>query len=240
MKRTGSDVTRSKPVQSKLIPALRLFLALILGGTLLAASGCARTPRATGQERNVRVAVLDGTLTYDVNPGGEFRREGWWFGSRDRYLSPQITVQIGDAVAHELDRLPGVQVYSRDDLAVYMAQKERQLRRTFPEISTSFQRKQLLLRLDPLDYGRSLNVDYVVSSSVNRASTVTNRTFSWWYSHLEARLDIWDVTRGELLATVPYNGTGAFWSQLKLAENLGRKAAREVHQGDLFRQRGNS
>ncbi len=230
---TGCAVTATIPASGNLLLHLRLAVAVLLGAALLATAGCARTQ--IDPRRTVRVAVLDGIVEYDVPPGGEVRREGWWFGSRDRFISPNIAIQIGDQLAHELDRVPGVDVYSREDLTIYMARKERLLRRSFPELGDSYLRKQFLLRQDPLDYGRSLNVDYVVTSTVERASTVTNRTFSWWYSHLDATVEIWDVARGEIVYTVPYDGTAAFWSQLRLAERLARRTANNVKRHDLFR-----
>ncbi len=228
-------MTDAIPASGKFPVLFRLILAALLGAVLLVPAGCARTQ--IDPQRTVRVAVLDGVINYDVAPAGEIRREGWWFSSRDRFVSPNISIQVGDELARELDRVPGVEVYSREDLIIFMARKERLLRRSFPELGDSYLRKQVLLRQDPLDYGQSLNVDYVITSRVDRASTVTNRTFSWWYSHLDATVEIWDVPRGELVYTVPYDGTGAFWSQLRLAERLARRTAREAQRHDLFRLR---
>lgn len=184
--------------------------------------------------RVVRLAVLDGRLDYEVKAKGEVRDEGWWFSAADRYVSGNVGIQMAEALSKEFGKIPGVEVYSRDDLTIYMAQKERALKRNFPDL-TSLDRKQLLLRQDPIDYGKSLNVDYVMTTDVLQASTVTNRTFSWWYSHLDVIVQLYDVSKGQLVWTRPWNDSDAFDSQLALVEECARETARRARREDVFR-----
>ncbi|MCC5874988.1 MAG: hypothetical protein JJU11_02095 [Candidatus Sumerlaeia bacterium] len=193
--------------------------------------GCARTPVATA---SVRVAVLDGRVMYPVDPGGEVERLGWWFGSRDRYMASNVGIIAGDVIAREFAKIPGVEVYSRDDYVFYMAQKERLLRRKFPDLSSQA-RKTILAHMDPIDYGRSLNVDYVIQAEIRNAATTTNLTISAWWSELEASLHIYNVDTGHRIAVIPYDRSRNFHSQVAMLENFARRGVREVIRDDPFR-----
>lgn len=182
---------------------------------------------------SVRVAVLDGTITYEVDPKGDQLDEGWWFGSKDRYLSPNPGTIMGDSLARELGDVAGVDLYSRQDLEIYLAQKERLLRRSYPDLEP-IERKEWLAKQSPLDYGKSLNVDYVVSSQVHQADTVTNRTFSWWYSVIDARVEVWSVETGEKVAQWDWKICRAFDSQLAIVEKCSRRAKKRAVKEDVF------
>lgn len=211
---------------------LQLALVLLL---LVVVSGCSRTqPQPT---RLVRVAALDGQVEYPVSPGGDVYDAGWWLGARDRYVSPNSGVIVANALAEQFNRIPGVEVYSREDLEIYMAQKERVLKREYPELD-SWQRKRLLTMMDPLLYGRSLNVDYVLTNSVAESKLITNRTFSWWYSRLEVTVQLWDVPSGTMVREWKWQDADNFDSPLALAEECARELAREARREDLFQVLG--
>jgi len=195
----------------------------------LALTGCA----SKQDPRTVRVAVLDGLTDYVTSPDGDVLDEGWWFSSRDRYLTSNIGINVADEIARELDDVAGIDVYSREDLDIYMAQKERLLARQEPEL-TAFERSRVLLEQDPLDYGRSLNVDYVVAPYVHSSSMVTNRFLSWWYSSMEATVEIYDVEQGVLISAYPFRDTDHLDSQLALAEELAREFTSRVKRKDIF------
>jgi len=204
------------------------FLIPILFAAVFLATGC-HSPARNG--RFVKVAVLDGLVTYPVNPKGEMGQEGWWFSAKDRYKSGNVGIQLGEVLARELRKVDGLDIYSRDDLSIYMAQKEHALKAAFPNL-TSVERKQWLAKQDPIDYGKSLNVDYVVRSEVSRASTVTNRTFTWWYSQATVQVELWDVTKNQIVWQQTYDKTGAFDSQLKLLEYCARRVAKGIRKRD--------
>jgi TolB-like protein len=206
--------------------ALALLLPLLFAVT----TGCATKGEPA---RTVRVAVLDGLVEYDVDPKGELTVEGWWFGARDRLRSPNVGIQLGEAIARDLNRVPGVEVFSREDLSIYLAQKERLLKRQHPSLS-SLQRKSILLRQDPLDYGRSLNVDYIVLPVVTKSSTVLNRTFSWWYSHLDATVQVYDVDKGQIIWSRRWEDVDYFDSSLAMAEECARSSVSRMKRKDVF------
>lgn len=195
----------------------------------LSLTSCASRPPL----RQVRIAVLDGRTDYAVNGTSEIQDVGWWFSARDRYLSTNVGTLLGEALSKEFAKIKGVEVYSREDLQIYMAQKERALKRNYPQLSSN-ERKALLLQQDPIDYGRSLNVDYVLTSDVIEAKTITNRTFVWWYSHVDVIVQLYDVSKGELVWTRPWADTDNLDSQFALVQECARETARKAKRKDVF------
>lgn len=209
--------------------ALKLAAAVVL--PLVLSVGCASR---VAPLRTVRVAVIDGPVLYEVSEKGEVVTRGWWLGANDRFKSPNTGTLIGEALAREIDRVPGVEVYSREDLQIYLSQKERLLRRRYPGLNSE-ERKQILVRQDPLDFGRSLNVDYVIAPSVIDSTLVVNRTFSWWYGHLSANVQVYDVATGQAVFGFPWEKTEHFTSELSLMERYARNVSRAAVKADVFR-----
>lgn len=204
------------------------FLLSCLAGLLL--GGCASTPDPA---RTVRVAVLNATLPEAWPAEPELVRKGWWFTRRDVYRTPGIDWALGDAVAEEFAALPGLDVYSREDLEIYLNQKERLLRRNFPNLESEG-RKRLLSQQDPLDYGRSLNVDFVVQPRVEASTLVTSRFVTYWRSNLEGVIEVWDVPARKMVWSFPWSDADNYDSQLALAEEMAREAARKARKQDAF------
>lgn len=216
--------------QRRFFPPSKGGILLLLAVVISMAAGCARTPTASGV---VRVAILDGELQYEVPPEGNVVRDGWWFGSRDRYTSSNTGVIAGEVLSREFAKLPGVEVYSREDLALYMGYKERILRRAHPQLSPQG-RRDILAAQDPIDFGRSLNVDYVVKPEILWASTTTNLTTSIWRSDLEMSLSIYHVESGRRVGYMYRKNYRLFVSQLTLLESFATRAARKVRREDTF------
>ncbi len=216
---------------SKTMRLLCFLLAVLVGAATM--SSCASRPKPT---RQVRIAVLNGTTNYEVAPEGEVRHSGWWFGAKDQYLSSNVGIQLGHALDDRLGRIPGVETYSRDDMMIYFAQKERLLLRNYPDLS-ELQRKQLLQSQSPNDYGKSLRVDYVVSSSVDESWMKINRTFSWWFSHLNVKVQLWDISSDSdtPVKEWTWEDTDHWDSQLALVEECAKEIARDAEKKDVFR-----
>lgn len=196
-------------------------------------TGCAHRPAPS---RLVRVAVIDGQPSKLEDAAlGKVERKGWWFSARDYYRPETTATMLADAVAAQLSREPGLEVTSREDMAIYLAQKERLLRRNFPKL-TSEDRKKVLAEQSPVDYGHSLNVDYVVRPQVFRASTVTNRFVSWWYSHLHATVEVWDVQTGQQVWIFPFDDADSFDSLQAMSEECAREAAARARSKGIWRR----
>lgn len=206
---------------------LTFSLAMFFGVLSL---GCAHKVKAP--QRAVTLAVLDGTAAPDAS---ETRRSvaGWWLGSRDRFDNGNAPTLVAEAVAEEFTEVPGVHVFSRIDLAAYMMQKERILMRRYGEL-TPQQRLDVLRAQSPIDYGRSLNVDYVMTNHVTRSRLVHNRTFHWWLSKVDFDLELWDVESGQRIWVWRGDDTDLFDSQLAVIEELAREAREEALEQDVF------
>jgi hypothetical protein len=202
---------------------------------LLALGGCARKYEAN---RVVRLAVLDGVTAYDVATKGEAVVDGWWFGTRTRFRSPNVGIQLGEAFSTEFQKLPGVEVYSRDDMTIYLAQKERLISRNYGDLN-EFQRKILLLSQEPVDFGKSLNVDYVLRSVVIDGKTIVNQSLPWWYSRLSLTMELVDVSTGEVVFADTWQDSDNFDSQLALVEEAAREISRRAKKRDAFSLYGN-
>ncbi|MEQ8821095.1 MAG: hypothetical protein RLY93_12705 [Sumerlaeia bacterium] len=202
-------------------PSGFLFLAFCLMAVALT-SGCARKMPAT--DGLVTMAVLDARVE-----NGETRKStaGWWLSARDRYDSGNAGVLAGEALAREFGRIPGVQVYSRTDLTAFMASKERVLNQIYPGL-TPEERLVVLQMQDPLDYGRALNVDYVLSSQVGESRTVHDKTLHTWKSEADLELSLVEVQSGDEVWRWSGQDTDWFTSQLGVLEDLARKARRDL------------
>ncbi|MCC6545545.1 hypothetical protein IT570_00130 [Candidatus Sumerlaeota bacterium] len=214
---------------SRLFTFRGLSLLLVLA-VALAFTGCASTKPPI---RSVRVAVLDGRTNFEVPQKAEIQDVGWWFGARDRYLSPNLGVILAEALSTQLAKVKGVEVHPREDLQIYMAQKERVLKRNYPQLDSAA-RKKLLLQQDPIDYGKSLNADYVITSDIIVAKTVTNRTFSFWYSTIDVIVQVYDVSTGELIWTRPWSDTDILRSQMAIAQECAKDTTRRIKRKDVL------
>ncbi len=204
---------------------LPLFFLIL---TVLTGAGCAQRT-ASGV---VRVAVMDGIVAEGKT---ETRQSvaGWWLGTHDRFDSGTAGVVLADTLAKEFQEMPGVEIYSRLDLASYMAQKERLLARNYPEM-TPPERLMVLQEQDPVDYGKSLNVDYIMTSKVSLSRTTHNRTFHWWASEVDFNLEVWDVDSGQRIWQWRGHDRDLFDSQLAMMEELAREARSKATRLDVF------
>lgn len=212
------------------MPSYRLLaagFALLVAVMLL--SGCASTPTPT---RTVRLAVLDGVMEAGAS---ETRRsvEGWWFGSRNRFDDGNATSTLGEVLTREFAGIPGVDVHPRSDVQALMTEKHHLLRRAYPSL-TAEEREQLLGEQSPPDFGRALNVDFVLFPRVRESRMVHQKTFNWWYGRGDVRLELWDVRSGDLVWSWEGRDSDAFASQYGVMRDLARQARRQAVKRDAF------
>ncbi len=211
------------------------IVSFSLATLLVFMTGCGSKSRASADYTlpKVRVAVLDGITNYEVSPKGDVEDNGWWFSARNRYKSANIGIQLGQALADEMQGIQGVEIYPREDLSIYYAQKERLLERAYPDLEPA-ERKQLLSLQDPVDYGRSLGMDYVVTSKINSSSTLVNRTTSIWLSTLEAEVAVIRVSDGQTVDYWTWRDSDYFDSQLSMVEECARELTRKARKSGVF------
>lgn len=209
----------------------RFALALCCVVLSLAASGCASRHRLPASI--VTLAVMDASMATGRE---ETRRSetGWWFGATTRYDSGASGgVVLADALAEEFARIPGVQVMSRTDLRSYMAQKERLVYRQWPDLSPD-ERLKVLESQSPVDYGRSLNVDYVLTSRVYESRLVHHHFLHTWTARADFAVDLWDVRAGTAIWSWQGREADLFSSTTAVMERLSRRARERAQKADPF------
>jgi len=198
------------------------FLLLMICVVTLAA-GCAKRPEPLTQ---VRIVVLDGR----VDPSREETRRstaGYLLSDRNRFDDGNAGRHFADALALEIDKIRGVRVHPRVDVNAMMSQKERLLAELEPGL-TADERYDFLLSLDPIDYGRELNADFVVVPYMSEARMIQNRAIYWWYSKVAGEVQMWDVDRGVMVDRWSGRHTGYFRSQRWVMEDLAKRARRAL------------
>lgn len=203
-------------------------LTLLLAVIVAALTASCRTT----QFSDVRVLVVDGVRSEPL-ADSEYEYKGWWFSRRQYYRSAGDGVLMADILADEFTEFPGAQVHSREDWRMYQAGKERLLRRGYPDL-TAEQRRDVLAKQDPIDYGRSVGADYVLRPVIDESFLTTNKVFLWWYSKLNAAVEVWDVESRERVYTFRFRDTDSFDSQKAMMEESARKAVRELRRNNAL------
>ena len=74
----------------------------------------------------------------------------------------------------------------------------------------------------------------MLTSDIIAAKTVTNRTFTFWYSHVEVIVQLYDVSKGELVWTRPWSDTDTLRSQFALVQECARETAKKAKRKDVL------
>ncbi len=196
------------------IYVMRSVVVLVL--FMVVISSCHRQPRV--EPPRIRVAVLNFDLAFEIDDTREIK--GWWFGARDIYYNPNVGEGVADAVADEIEkRCPFIEVYSRMDYKYYLASKREVLKREYPDLSNE-QRADIMKQVDPMDIGRDLSVDKVVTGVVYDCHTSHHRTFHWWSSVVDVEIKLVDVQSGEVEFQKRVEDRDMFLSWLGTAEDV--------------------
>lgn len=173
---------------------LSFLILIILVMALAVFSGCARQPQV--EPPKFKLAVLNFSLASEVKTPKEIK--GWWFGARDIYYNPYVGETFADVLADEIAKqCPFIDVYSRMDIKYYLVSKRNILKRHFPGLKDP-EITQTINELDPVDIGRDLGVDKVITGVIYDCHTSHHRTFHWWSSVIEAEVKLIDVDSGNV------------------------------------------
>jgi hypothetical protein len=209
---------------------LKLLATAVLGAALVA--GCARTP-APPPPYTVRMAIVDMPTLYEVTQGEEVSQRGFWFSARSVIETENYARVASEVLGREFARVPGVEVYSREDLIIYLARKDQRARRAFPELNSA-DRAELLALQSPVDYGKSLNVDFVLLPIVEESEMVRSHFTEVWSSESRLRLELWSVPEGKVVWTWSGEDSDFFDSQVQVMEELAKKARKAAMRQDAF------
>ncbi|MCD6385601.1 hypothetical protein J7M23_07450 [Candidatus Sumerlaeota bacterium] len=212
----------------KIMRKLSFFIALMAMVVIL--GGC-RQPRV--QPPRFKLAVLNFALAREVKTPKEIK--GWWFGARDIYYNPYVGETFADVLADEISkRCPFIDVYSRMDIKYYLLSKREILKRHFPELKEA-ELTKTINELDPVDIGRELGVDKVISGVIYDCHTSHHRTFHWWSSVVEAEVKLIDVDSGKVEWQNRMRLRKKFLSWLGTAEVLASKMVKAMEKELFYR-----
>lgn len=192
-------------------------------------------------QHRIRVAVLDFSVAPRVvERRDEHRRlrysekevetekdiRGWWFGSNDVYYNANIGRIAADIFDEQLRSVPGLDVYSRQDLRVFYAEKKQKIRKRLSIDERSAARA--LEQLDPIAVGRELGVDKVVVGRICDAELRKNRTFGPFASVTSLNVSLYDVHSGRIELSRSYATHANFTSVYANIEGRAKKFARDI------------
>ena len=208
-----------------------LLAALLLGGCAMGMFGRAKSPAPCS---NDIVAVLDFSMaprvveerdpctrkklqcTKPVESEKDIR--GWWFGSQDVYYNDNMGRIAADLFSDALRNCGTFQVYSRNDLRRYYADKSEAINEQF-----KMDRKQLdeaLVALNPVSIGREIGVQKVVVGQICDTEMRHSRTFGPFSSAVSFTVSLYDVATGQLEFSQTYSDRDAFSTPYAMFEDF--------------------
>ena len=210
------------------------ILCLFAGAVFLAgcAVGPSPPPRPSEGPSYFRLAVIDGRLGDDA-AGTERTTGSWGLGSYVRYDNGNANRQLADALGREMRGIPGLEVVPRSDFRLYLAGKERLLEDAAPDM-TPEQRRETLEAQSPVDYGRSLNADFVLSNTIHESYTQQRTVLYVWKSGLDATIELWDARSGELVWRNRTADNRALASPTSLMEDRARRVREALLAENFF------
>ena len=195
------------------------------------AGGCHRQRGLRQLPQAVRIAVLDFDVPEIFNTPKEIR--GWWFGAHDIYRNPYAGEAFADVLTRRLGQFAFVDVYSRKDLNVYMVMQKNRVMRAYPQLSEK-QIEELLEQIEPWEWGTDLGVDKVITGKLLVGRTVHNRSIHWWYSTVEAQIQLIDAETGSIDLETAVHSTKQFASQQRTQERLADRVVRQLKKRHLL------
>lgn len=207
-------------------PALASLILIVV-----LVAGCHRQRELHQLPKAIRIAVLDFSVPEVFNTPKEIR--GWWFGAHDIYRNPHAGEDFADALSRRLRQFAFVNVYPRGDLKMYMAMQNNRVMRAYPQLSKT-EIDELLEQIAPWEWGRDMGVDKVITGRLLVGRTVHNRTIHWWYSTVEARIQLIDTESGTIDWETAMRCTKQLASQQRTQEQLADRVARKLKKRRLI------
>lgn len=227
-------------VIAQIIIASCLSFAVSAGGAWPVFSAKKPAPNRQEAAGQIKIAVLDFSVAPRVVERRDERRRlvrtekpvttekdvrGWWFGSNDVYYNENVGRIAADIFDEELRKSSLFDVYSRQDLRRFYAEKAARIARKLN--LDDKQARASLEKLDPLAIGRELGVDKVVVGRICDAEFRKNRTFGPFASVTSFNVSVYDVKTGRVDFSKTYGGHDMFTSVYANFESRAKKFAKE-------------
>ncbi len=210
----------------------RLFNSCILIFLIVSClAGCSLTSSRPVDEVPVPAVTYDLAIM-DLYVPIEYAREpniidGWWFGSETVYRNGNAGTMLADYISTQLDKIPSVDLFSRDRITTYLLSKRQLLMQSFPGL-TDADYTDMLTKISPLDYGRELGVDQVLTGRILRSETRRQNTLEFWHSTVEVEVELWDVNTGQMVWSHIFKDKDYFASQPDVMLEMSKKIKKEI------------
>lgn len=189
-------------------------MALLLM-VLVAASGCRG---ALPVERMPRMRWLVTSIVSETTPTRDIH--GWWFGARTIRMNPRAGASLSETISQALASHTFINQYSPIDLRYYFADKREMLGKAYPQLGDA-EIDDLLSKVPPVRFARELGADKLVTGRIERNHLGENRTIHWWWSVLDAEIQVVDVRTGTVEWTRRYH----YWKNFASPEDLQQRMA---------------
>ncbi|MCX7719248.1 MAG: CsgG/HfaB family protein [Candidatus Sumerlaeaceae bacterium] len=200
-------------------------------------------PAATVRVQECPRAVV---LDFDVAPREVYQRDecrclldlekplkteadirGWWFFSQNVYTNENIGNIAADVISDQLREDGVFEIYSRENLKYYLADKRDILRAKFKNLDDKKVREAVRM-LDPVEIGRELGVDYVVLGRICTSEMRHSRAFGYFNSTMSFSVVVVDVRTGCPWFQAPYGGSKGRHSQLTALEEYAQLVSQDI------------
>lgn len=152
---------------------------------------------------------------------------GWWFGSNDIYYNANVGRLAADVISDQLRESGTYQVYSRENLKYYYADKKDILREKFPDMSDK-DVNAAMLKLDPIEIGKELGVDKVVVGMIGDSEMRHSRAWGYFNSTMTFRVAVLDVKTKTFEFDQPYGGSKGRHSQYTALEEFAVLVVKDI------------
>jgi hypothetical protein len=151
---------------------------------------------------------------------------GWWFGSQDVYYNANMGRIAADVFGEAMQQCSLFNVYSRDDLRCYYADKADVLHEQLS--INDKQVEQALLTMNPVSVGRELGVQKVLVGHICDSEMRHNRTSGQFSAATSFSVSLYDVATGKLEFTRNYGGVKSRRSQYSAFEEDAQRFVRDI------------
>ncbi len=155
--------------------------------------------------------------------------DGWWFGSETVYRNGNAGSMLADYISTQFEKIPSVELFSRDRITTYLLGKRQLLMSSFPGL-TDAEYTDMLTKISPLDYGRDLGVDQVLTGRILRSETRRHNTLEIWHSIVEVEVELWDVNTGQMVWSHIFKKKDRFESQPQVMLFIAKQVAEEINE----------
>lgn len=156
-------------------------------------------------------------------------QRGWWFGARTIRENKRAGSMMADVLAVALTELSYLKVYPRAELQAliseqHMSSVSRLWGPRDPDLS------KIILEVPPLDIGRDVQADQVLTGEILEAYESSQNTLQTWNSFVRVRIDLWDMAEGKVVWTRSYTCKRRYYSVYKTMEKMSGKIANDLEE----------